>query len=823
MKKILAGVVVTGQIVVSSIVPLVAHANILFPEKVTIEYDSNQLYTMNGTFSNGEAYSRKDPPLFAVYAGARQPVFCYEPKATIDSTVTSGYTSNPLPNIVNQPRAKYISVLWKYAGADADTQIVAQSLFWQEVNGLTITSIVRPDGTPLSNYQSIKDKINKVVDDYMKKPSFSGQTVKVNLGETVTLTDTDNVGLERFDGRFQNTANVDWSISGNKLTITPKKDSNTSGVLRIAKTLDTGTPVAYKLQGQQSVMAGAIDDPNSFDLKIEIVKTGEVKIVKLDKETGKVVPNTEFKVEYNGQSQMVKTNDKGEAIVKDIFHDTKVKVTETFVPAPYILDTNNTKEVVVQAGKTASVEFKNERATGKTTLTKQDATTESNEPLNPAYPMTGAKYGLFKKDGTLLKEFTLDEKLTATMDKIELGSYYWAETLAPVGYTLDQTKHVVELTYKDQYTPVIVKGAGSNDDVIRMNVDGQKLIQNETNEMFKNDVEFTLTNKRTEETHIVTTATVDGKKGYFRFADIALDDYVLTETKGVEGYKNVDPIEITHSYDKETDTFTFVVKDQKSGNVLNEEKITQLELSKGYNVDLGTYTLKDKAIVVETPEVGISTKAHIGDGESNTFVWGEEATFYDDSILTHKNIEIGTKRAKEVKLYAVYTDKEGEKTTGVVWSSGLIDYEVSDKEMTERVIAAYDYRKDEKADENTRWFFGEDGYNYDEEKPKKDTEHNPDGKDPKQDITPVVIDTPKVVPPKKVPPKETPKEVPKETPKKTPKETPKPTEKASLPYTGEDVKQIVPVVGLALVIGVVGAMYLRRKKSKETDATQEDK
>jgi LPXTG-motif cell wall-anchored protein len=795
MKKILAGVAIAGQIVVSSVVPLVAHANILFPEKVTIEYDSNQLYTMSGTFSNGEAYTRKDAPLFAVYEGNRQPVFCYEPKVMIDSAVTPGYTSNPLPDIVNKPRAKYISVLWKYAGTDADTQIVAQAMFWQEVNGLTITNITRPDGTPLSNYQTIKDSINKIVDDYMKKPSFNNQTVEVNLGESVTLTDTDNVGLERFDTlmKNQNPANVDWSITGNKLTITPNKNSNENGTLVIGKSLDVGTPVAYKLESQQSVMAGAVDDPNVFGVKIKVNKTGEVKIVKLDKGTGKVVPNTEFKVEYDSKSQTVKTNDKGEAIVKDILHDTKVKVTETFVPAPYILDTNNTKEVVIQAGKTASVEFKNERATGKTTLTKQDATTESNEPLNPAYPMTGAKYGLFKEDGTLLKEFTLDEKLTASMDKLELGNYYWQETFAPVGYTLDQTKHVVELTYKDQYTPVIVKDAGSNDDVIRMNVDGQKLIQNETNEMFKNDVEFTLTNKRTGETHVVTTATVDGKKGYFRFADIALDDYVLTETKGVEGYKNVDPIEITHSYDKETDTFTFVVKDQKSGNVLNEEKITQLELSKGENVDLGTYTLKDKATPNEEPVVGISTQAHTGDGKTQTFVWGEDVKFYDDVKITHKNIEEGTKRAYETIQVAVYPDgKEKD-----VWTSGKVDYTVTNKEMTERVLSEYDYKKDP---EGTRYYFKEIGYNKPTEKEYvKDTEHNFDGKEKTQDITPVVKETPK-----------------------TP-ETPKETPKGSLPYTGEDVKRMISVVGLALVAGVAGAMYLRHKKSKESEATQEDK
>lgn len=465
-------------------------------------------------------------------------------------------------------------------------------------------------------------------------------------------------------------------------------------------------------------------------------RTGDLKITKKDKGTGQVVPNTEFKVDYEGKSQTVKTDAKGEAILKDILHDTEVTVTETFVPAPYVLDKNNTKKVVIQAGETTNIEFKNARATGKTTLTKQDKTTESSEPLNPTYPMIGAKYGLFKSDGTILKEFTLDEKLSATMDNLELGSYYWQETVAPTGYTLDTTKHTVELTYKDQNTAVVVKDATSSDDVIRMNMDGQKVIQNATNEIFKNGVEFTLTNKRTEETKVVTTSTVDGKKGYFSFFDLAIDDYVLTETKGVEGYENIDPMEITHSYDKETETFTFTVKDQKSGNVLNEEKITQLELSKGQNVDLGTYTLKDKAVPIEEPFVGISTQAHTGDDKTQTFVWGEDVKQYDNVNIVHKNIKEGTNRAYETILVAVYTDKEGKETEKDVWSSGKVDYKVTDKEFTEKVLAEYDYKQDPKG---TRYYFKELGFNKPtEDEYVPDAEHNLDGKEKTQDITPTV-------------------------------------------------------------------------------------
>ncbi|WP_157456455.1 LPXTG cell wall anchor domain-containing protein [Carnobacterium maltaromaticum] len=799
MKKIVTGILVMGQVVVSSLVPIVAKADVNFPKEITLEYNLDQLYSMKGTFSDGRVFNTHTLPLYAQYDGIKQGLFCTEPGVPINNSSTPGYTSNPLPEIANKPRAKFISVLWKYVGTDADTQMVAQAMFWKEVNGLTITDINKPDGTPLSNYQAIKDKINQIVTDYEKKPSFHNQTVKVNLGDSVNLTDTVNSGLSRFDNLALNSANVDYSVNGNNLTITPKKDSKTSGLLRVSKSVDVGTPVVYKKAGQQTVMAGAIDDPNWYQINLEIIKTGEVKITKLDKGTGKVVPGTKFDVTFDGKTQSVTTDSKGEAIVKDVSHESKVNVTEKFVPAPYILDTNNTKEVVVQAGKTASVEFKNERATGKTTLVKQDATTKSKEALNPTYPLAGAKYGLFKKDGTLLKEFTLAADLTASVDKLELGSYYWGETLAPTGYTLDKTKHVVELTYKDQVTPVVVKDAASNEDVIRMNLDGQKLIQNDTNEIFKNGVEFTLTNKRTQETKVITTSTVDGKKGYFNYADLAIDDYVLTETKGVEGYKNVDPIEILHSYDKESNSFTFTVKDQKSGNILNEETLTQLELSQGQNVDLGTYTLKDKAVIVEKPVVDMGTQAHTGDGKTQTYIYGEKLTPYDDVKITHKNIPVGTDRAFETIQVAVYPDG----TEKDVWSSGKIDYKVTDKETTERVLSEYDYMKDPKG---TRYYFKEIGYNKPSEKEYvEDVTHNFDGKEKTQDLTPIIKEEP-VVEPKK----ETPKEEPKQ-------EEPKAAILKLFPQTGEEVKTASMIVGLVVIAGAACVFYFQNKKKKEAN------
>ena len=693
-----------------------------------VSFDHNNEREMSVTYK-GETRDIWTAPIYLNRGNGKELVFCVDPFSHV--LEGEGYTSNPFA--LNR-KANLISTFWKYAGTDLDTYFVSQEMMYNEIG-----ADVHSNGDLNVNQRNaIKERINKIIENYDKKPSFNGKTIELTLGKSTTIEDLNGVDLSKFDVLSANTANVDFSVQGNKLVVTPKKDSKESGTLILEKSMERGTPYLWKKANSQTLVSGGVSDPNDFLVDFKVIKTGDVKIKKVDKKTGKSVPNTKFNVEHDGKTQSVTTDKNGEVVVKGILHDTKVKVTETFVPSPYVLDKNNTKEVTVQAGKTASVEFKNEVATGKTSLTKQDSTTKSSKPLNPTYPMIGAKYGLFKADGTLLQEFTLDDKLIATKDKLELGSYYWQETAAPIGYKLDTQKYTVELTYKDQNTAVVVKDAKSTDDVIRMNLDGQKVIQNDTNEIFKNGVEFTATNERTQEKTVVTTANVDGKNGYFKFGNLPIDDYIITETKGVEGYQSIDPIEVKQSYDRESDTFTFIVTDQKSGNVLNTEQFTQKDLSKGENVDLGTYTLKDKATPIDTPWVDIVSLANTGDGKTRSFIWGKEVKLYDDVKISHKNIPLGTKRAFEDILVAVTPDNQ-EKD---VWSSGKIDYKVADENMTQRVETNYDYKKDP---EGTRYFFKVIGYSkVSETEYKQDAEHNLDGNQKNQEIIPTLPDKPKI-------------------------------------------------------------------------------
>jgi hypothetical protein len=112
------------------------------------------------------------------------------------------------------------------------------------------------------------------------------------------VTDTNNLNLPEFDEVVENTANIDYRVNGNQLVITPNAHSKESGVMTLKKSAGIGTPIAYKMAGQQTLMTGVIDKPNTYTIKIDVGTEGSLKIKKIDKESGDVVPGTVFHLDF---------------------------------------------------------------------------------------------------------------------------------------------------------------------------------------------------------------------------------------------------------------------------------------------------------------------------------------------------------------------------------------------------------------------------------------------------------------------------------------------------------------------------------------------
>lgn len=560
--RLFATLALLGQTIGGAFGPTIAFADeITHPQTVTVHCDLSHLYAVEGTFSDGRTLSEVTVPHYAIYNGEKQDIFCIEPGVPIYNEFTPGYEKNPLPDM--SEKAKLVSVLWKNAGTDIDTQMVAQKMIWQEVNGYTLHSMKHPDGSAV-NIAAIEAKINQAISDYQKKPSFHNSTAKTVLGQSTTVTDTNNLNLSEFDEAVENTANIDYRVNGNQLVITPNANSKESGVLTLKKSAGTGTPVAYKMAGQQTLMAGAIDKPNTYTIKIDVETEGALKIKKVDKESGEVVPGTVFHLDFgkNLPAKDVTTDKEGIATLDGIPHGTKVTITEKSVPAPYTIDTTP-MTATIKAGETISVTSKNTREKGQIILDKTGSET-GGSLWNDNYSLAGNTFAIRKDSptGEIVQEMTTDEKGHAETPKeianaLELGTYYVTETKASNGFVNTFKPVKVELKYDNQTVALVTSNVkGQNQEIIGETtlIKEDKDIGNEIQGRaeFKG-AEYTLFTakdgqavkwgeafkpelvKGTKASDETVTLTLD-EKNQVAIKHLAINEYYWQETKAPEGY-----------------------------------------------------------------------------------------------------------------------------------------------------------------------------------------------------------------------------------------------------------------------------------------------
>lgn len=170
----------------------------------------------------------------------------------------------------------------------------------------------------------------------------------------------------------------------------------------------------------------------------------------------------------------------------------------------------------------------------------------------------------------------------------------------------------------------------------------------------------------------------------------------------------------------------------KDGEILAAKHVLYSDKEKTKEVGRHNEDLKDKKQMVEakTPKVGIQTQTHTGDGKTQTFTRGDIINAYDNAKVTHTDVLDGTKRALQAILVAVIP--EGGKTIERdIWTSEKIDYIVNDEVFAKTVVTKVDTSQ---YPEGTTFYFKEIGYN---EAGEKDVEHNFDGKDRNQALTPV--------------------------------------------------------------------------------------
>ncbi|EOS7866231.1 LPXTG cell wall anchor domain-containing protein [Enterococcus hirae] len=626
------------------------------------------------TQSNGNAetgyYAKKD--------GNGNMLWCVEPGAPLDWGANHGYTTSEIT------RDQYVKAsLAVYWGWEKQKSVVnafyTEKLVQEITTGVKPTSISDLSGQgriSLAGYEAFKKTTLTKVDTFYKKPSFDGKTYIVKLGETLSLTDSNNV-LSYYK-LMVNSADVTTSISGNTLKITPKNSSAETGNLQFKYNIDNtyvGATILYQAPYLQDVIRAKVGDPKKTTVNIKVLKNGNAKIKKVDADTGKAISGAKFKLSYGGKQVEVVTNSNGEADLKDVSHGTKVTIQEIQAANGYVIN-KTPQTVTIEANQTVTATFKNKKQVGRLELVKKDKET-GNQPQGSAR-LDGAVYGLFETNGQKVKEVTLKksgDKVTGSFENMQImHDYYVQEIKAPEGYNLDPTKYPVNISYAGQEKEVAVQSMTLKDQVIKGGFD---LIKTGNYDWTTNawnwitgkapsdqptvlkDVEFTVTQDFGNRD--IVAKKVTDKQGYVSFDDLPYGTYIVSETKTPTGYKKIDDFKVTISEDGQR--FHYVVE-----NKVKEAKV------KFVKVDSET----GKTIVRSNAGFEIYSKTTGEQLIMKDLQGKEQSIFYTD--------ENGILQLPTQFAFGKYYAKEVKAPEGYVLAKNTIDFEVTGDEKDGIVV-----------------------------------------------------------------------------------------------------------------------------------------
>ena len=474
-----------------------------------------------------------------------------------------------------------IWVKWDYA--------FTQQLIW-EVLGQSNGYFIKADEQ--EGYLNFKSRILGELEQMEKEPSFSGQEITLDIGETKEVIDENGVLCNYKSVNSEvNGLTIKHDEGSNSLFITANSniqeeninisDSSLKGIGLIKNGTegeDTNIYFAFEGDEQDQLYALRYSDPVSLYLRLKVNQFGGLELSKLNTE-GDLISGAVFNVTgpdgYN--KDVTVTNGK---ITLDNLKKGTYTIKEITAPPGYILDTKAYK-VEVRINETATQAIINDEPTGTFTLVKKNADKSIN--------LEGAKYRIWNDNYD--KTFTTNDNGEIKVDGLKLGKYNYQEIKAPEGYLVDDTIFSFELKYKDQNTSVIYETEERTDKeptgtftLVKKNSDKSANLKGAEYRIWNDNYDKTFTTNN---------------NGEIKVEGLKLGKYNYQETKAPDGYLLDDTVysfELTYkdqntavvyasterTDEEPTGTITIIKKDAETGSTPQGDAVFEGAVYKVY-------------------------------------------------------------------------------------------------------------------------------------------------------------------------------------------------------------------------------------------------